>query len=290
MDPVGLRVQGLALGDQVLVLARLVAVRSGRGEFSPKELGDLFRELSLPPPAKISNVLASLEGKQLVRKGAALGLWQVTPKGRATSEALVKGVDLAALSAEASSTGTLLAHVPHSVVLPEYGAPPSLLPLLREFLAAHDFDRNVMGMTRFPDLDAEEAPDPVKGAVETAREVCQMHGLEFHLASDRQLHDDLWTNIAAHMWACRYGIAFFEDLAAPKRGLNYNLTIEVGGMLMTGRRCALLKDPSIPKLPTDLVGQIYKSVDLVKMQQVSDALHRWIRDDLAFGTCSACPS
>jgi hypothetical protein len=112
--------------------------------------------------------------------------------------------------------------------------------------------------------------------------------LEFHLASDRQMHDDLWTNVAAHMWASRYGIALFEDLAEPKKGLNYNLTIEVGSMLMTGRRCALLKDPSIPALPTDLVGHIYKSVDMKKSKTVADALHAWIRDDLALGPCASC--
>lgn len=52
------------------------------------------------------------------------------------------------------------------------------------------------------------------------------------------------------MWASRYGVAFFEDLAKPASGLTYNLTTEVGAMLITGRRCCLLKDPSITSLPT----------------------------------------
>ncbi len=102
------------------------------------------------------------------------------------------------------------------------------------------------------------------------------------------MDDDLWTNIAAHMWASRYGIAFFEDLATPQRGVNYNLTIEVGGMLVTGRRCALLKDKSIERMPTDLVGKIYKLVDLNKPDTVEGALHAWIRDDLALGPCATC--
>jgi len=59
-----------------------------------------------------------------------------------------------------------------------------------------------------------------------------------------------------------------DILATPSRGVNYNLTIEVGGMLMTGRRCALLKDSSIERLPTDLVGQIYKPVELQKPSTV----------------------
>jgi len=68
------------------------------------------------------------------------------------------------------------------------------------------------------------------------------------------------------MWASRYGVAFFEDRRG--RRVNYNLTIEIGSMLMTGRRCALLKDTSVEKLPTDLVGKIYKEVDLDHVKTV----------------------
>jgi hypothetical protein len=102
------------------------------------------------------------------------------------------------------------------------------------------------------------------------------------------MHDDLWTNTTAHMWASRYGIGFFEDRI--DRGLNPNLTIEIGGMLMIGRRCALIKDGSIERMPTDLVGLIYKSVDLAAPDTVALALHTWIRDDLALGKCPNCPS
>jgi hypothetical protein len=41
---------------------------------------------------------------------------------------------------------------------------------------------------------------------------------------------------------------FFE--ARVERGLNCNLETEVGSMLMTGRRCALLKDGSTDKMST----------------------------------------
>lgn len=123
--------------------------------------------------------------------------------------------------------------------------------------------------------------------MQTARDTCALHALELHLASDRAMHDDLWTNVTAHMWASRYGIGLFEDRV--QRGLNHNLTIEIGGMLTTGRRCALLKDGSLEKMPTDLVGQIYKSVDLDRHESVADALHVWIRDDLGLPGCARCP-
>jgi hypothetical protein len=196
---------------------------------------------------------------------------------------LVGDMDLAALAAEASAHGTELGSAPHPVIPPSL-APPALIGPLRKFLEDHPFDRNVMGMTRFADTSPG---DPVIPALQTARDVCSRHQLEFHLASDRAMDDDLWTNVAAHMWASRYGIAFFEDRV--NRGMNYNLTIEVGAMLMTGRRVALLKDASIKRLPTDLIGRIRKTVDIDDLETVSDALHTWMRDDLGLGSCADCP-
>ena len=142
-------------------------------------------------------------------------------------------------------------------------------------------------MTRFPDDQDESDSDPLTGALEAIREACRLHGLEFHLASDRMIVDDLWANVAAHMWACRYGIAFFENRKG--RGINYNLTTEVGSMLMGGRRLALLKDASIEKLPTDLVGKIYKNVDFDDLDATAAAIHVWLRDDLVLGPCARCP-
>jgi hypothetical protein len=143
-------------------------------------------------------------------------------------------------------------------------------------------------MTRFPDQNCSASGiDPVGPVLDLTKEICRLHGLAFHLASDRNIHDDVWGNVAAHMWACQYGIAFFENRR--ERGINYNLTIEVGGMLVTGRRCALLKDSSSPPMPTDLVGQIYKSVDLEKPDTVTNAVHRWISNDLGLGPCATCP-
>jgi hypothetical protein len=288
MDPVGVRVQALEQPEQVLALARLAMARAGVQDFTAQAVDNLFQELSLPARARTHNVLATLERNGFVRRGRGRGLWRVTPKGRAESEQVVSGIDLAALVAEASATGSRLGGAAHPVILPEFGAPPELVPILRQFLANHEFDLNVFGMTRFPTEGSAAPPDPVKDALEAAEDACAAHGLEFHLASDRQLHDDLWTNVAAHMWACRYGIGFFEDLANPPRGLNYNLTTEVGSMLMTGRRCCLLKDPSIASLPTDLVGRIRKDVSIQNVGDVSKAVHAWIRDDIGLGPCASC--
>jgi hypothetical protein len=66
------------------------------------------------------------------------------------------------------------------------------------------------------------------------------------------VEDTVFANVAAYMWACQYGLALFENRV--NEGLNHNVVIEVGAMVMAGRRTALLKDTTAPNLPTDFVG------------------------------------
>lgn len=271
----------------MLVLARLAETRAAAGRFAPKLIDDLFDALGLPRPPNTRAALASLSNAELVARLRAPGSWRLTPAGRAKSIELIDEMNLAALVAEASLMGGPdFGRAVHPVIPPTF-APPGLLGPLRAFLADHPFDNNVFGMTRFPEDDRNPRPDgPLASALGVARTACADHGLEFHLASDRAIADDLWTNVTAHMWASRYGIAFFEDRRGA--GINVNLTIEVGAMLVTGRRLALLRDKSIARMPTNLVGKIYKSVDLDLQDQVSSAIHGWLRDDLALRSCRRC--
>jgi hypothetical protein len=285
-NSMGVRLQMMSHIEQALVLSRLAQAHSLNGCFTSKQLGNMFDDSALPKPSNVSDVIGKLRGKKYITKANITGCWTITPLGRQASLGLLSDMDLAALGAESSSGSSLLGQVAHTVVLPAL-APPKLIPGLHKFLEDHPFEKNVFGMTRFPDHgESLNKADPVHAALEVARSVCRLHGLQFHLASDRAIDDDLWTNVTAHMWACRYGIAFFEDRMT--RGLNYNLTIEVGSMLMTGRRCALLKDTSIPRMPTDLVGHIYKGVDLEKPETVANALHEWASKDLNLGSCNDC--
>jgi hypothetical protein len=187
-------------------------------------------------------------------------------------------MDLAVLVAEASEpAATLLGETAHPVIPPSL-APPALLKPLHTFLEDYPFERNVFGMTRFPSKTADGKADPLATALTAAKAACEKHGLIFHLASDRNIVDDLWPNVAAHMWGCRYGIAVFE--AVSDKGLNYNLNIEVGSCLVLGRRLALLKDKSLKAMPSDLVGHIYLDVDLAKPGSVTKRLDGWITSSL----------
>ena len=139
------------------------------------------------------------------------------------------------------------------------------------------FDQNVLCMTRFP-TDASD--DPLHPAIDRLREACEAHGLHLHLASKQQFEDDVLGNVGAYMWACRYGVGIAEDRVG--RGLNENTLIELGAMVMTGRRCTILRDSTIEELPSDLAGHIYKPVDLEDLDSVGAAISQWIRDDLGF--------
>jgi hypothetical protein len=279
-DPIALRLQGLDLQMQSLALAALAADRADGKVVTPSAVTALFHDFALPAPAKIGNIFSSLKTKKLVTSLPSQGKYKVTPLGQAKIAETLTGLDIVALIAEnASNNAPLLGQTELSLV-PYTLAPPALVQPLRGFLADHPFDTNVFGMTRFPDSKAG-TKDPVGRALAVARETCDEFGLEFHLASDRAITDDVWSNVMAHMWGSRYGIGFFED--SVERGLNYNLVTEVGAMIMTGRRVALLKDGSIEKMPTDFVGMIYKSVDLSVESTVRTHVESWLKDDLRVG-------
>jgi hypothetical protein len=279
-DSVALRIQGMSLVDQTLVLAQLLADRTPNSSVTPSGVNQLFEDFALPAPTKIGNMFVTLVIKKHLTKTSGRGAYKVTPAGRAKVAEKLSGLDFVALIAEGATDNAPTLGLAQHALVPYTLAPPALVSPLRGFLADHPFDNNVFGMTRFPETKAGTA-DPVGRALAVARGVCADFGLEFHLASDRAITDDVWTNVSAHMWGCRYGIGLFEDRV--ERGLNYNLVIEIGAMIMTGRRCALLKDGSIEKMPTDFIGMIYKSVDLDDEGTVRNRLMDWLQEDLRIG-------
>jgi hypothetical protein len=277
-NEVAVRVQLLDIRQQTLALARIVEARTAAGIIRPRDVSAMFENLGLPGPSRISNTFASLASAGHLTKVSGQGQWRITPLGRAESRSQLTETELQELLLETQGYGgAVLGAVVHTLVPPTL-APPSLLSTVTAFNETFPFDRNVFGMTRFPD---STGTDPVESALTESRTVLEASGFFFHLASDRAMSDDLWTNVAAHMWASKYGLAIFEDRRG--RGLNYNLVIEVGGMIATGRRCLLLKDTSISTMPTDLVGRIYKSVDLDDPATVKAAVSDWVNNDLTIG-------
>lgn len=265
------RVQQLPSEDQVLVLGSMVESRSGTGRFAPTHVTALMDSIGLPR-RHVSNALAALARAGRVSRAPGHGaVWRVSPVGHERLRAIATPADIAALRAAADHEPSSLLGGHRHPTIPPWLAPPDLLAPVSRFLEGHPFERNVLAMTRFP---GPGGSDTLRAAIASARQTCEQLGFEMHLASDRSLVDDLWGNVSAHMWASALGVAFVEDVAG--RGLNYNLTIELGAMIMTGRRCCLLKDRSAGDLPSDLVGHIYYSVDMDDQGSIDTALRSWL--------------
>lgn len=112
---------------------------------------------------------------------------------------------------------------------------------MAEFLDENPFDHERVLYDSIPkDASDTEYLDPIEHLIPVIRTVLAESGLKLLVASDRLILDDLFGNVAAHMWVSKYGIGLLEDRIG--QGLNYNVMTELGAMLMTGRRCALLKD------------------------------------------------
>ncbi len=272
----------------MLVTGRLVGARAGDDWFSPGDVSQTFEDLRLPRPGGINQALGRLQAAGFVIRRTTGGSWSVTPEGRERIVELVGEVDVAAVEAEIAMVGAAeLEAAPH-VLLPPEMAPARWAVGIGRLLARFPFEQNVFCMTRFPKAEREdEYPDPVRGVIEAARAALAAHGLHLHLASDRIADDELFGNIGAHMWVCKYGVGLFETRFGSE--FNDNLQIEVGGMLITGRRVALLKDRDTPNMPTDFVGHIYKPVDFDDADAVGAIMHEWAAEDLGLGRCPECP-
>ncbi len=269
----------------MLVVSDIAGLRNGDRWFIPKQVDDLYEALRVPAPKNTRATLTNLAARGLLVRRAAGG-WSLTPIGRKRAVSLVGDLDPAQIAiALADTPGALFGSAEHSLIPPELAPLQWVRPIMR-LLDQFPFERNVFCMTRFPDKPEDELPDPIRTAIATTRQALAAHGLTMLLASDRAADDDLFGNVAAHMWASQYGVGLFEDRIG--RSLNYNLVIEVGAMVMTGRRCAMLKDVTAPSMPTDLVGRIYKDVDFDSATSVTGAVHSWLADDLFLGRCPEC--
>lgn len=245
---------------------------------APTQVRAMFETLRVPTP-NVTRELKRLGGEGLVVNSKAGDRFDLTPEGRRAVGALFADLDANAVEAEIAEVGAAEFEHTKQPVIPPGFAPIKWAGPINSLLERYLFETNVFMMTRFPrETKEDELPDPVQKVIETARGVLDFHGLHLHLASDRQADDELFGNIAAHMWACKYGIGLFETRYSDD--FNDNLQIEVGAMLMTGRRVAMLKDRDTPNMPTDFVGQIYKPVDFEDLDAVSKTLTGWVTDDL----------
>jgi hypothetical protein len=134
-------------------------------------------------------------------------------------------------------------------------------------------DSNVFVMIRYRDTK------PFRELEGSIRDALREYGLRARLAKDRALSDDLWENVRIYMNGSQYGIAVFDEIH--EREFNPNIALELGYMYALGRRCLLLKDKQMPRLPTDTLGKIYKDFDPHEVAStVPSQVRSWCEDDL----------
>lgn len=278
---VRLRLQRLPGPLQVLAVGALAALQNEDATFTTAEVAGLYTDLRLPAPANLSSSLSRHATQARLirpRKDA----WALTPSGEHFLASEAANVPTELLAAELGRTsGAEFGQKGHALI-PPFLAPAGTEAGLGRLLSTSAFERNVMLITRYPAGPA----DPFAQLIERLRGACAEHGLNLVLASDGNAEDTLWPNVVTYMWGSKYAIVLMDSADGV---LNSNVLIEVGGMLMTGRRCAILRDVSVPKMPTDLVGHIYKPVDLSDQDAAVGVIHDWIRKDLRLPCCDSCP-
>jgi hypothetical protein len=279
-DGVKLRLQRLPQGMKSLAVGALASVTSGSSNFTTKDVVAIMHALKLPPLGNPSDALGKLRVRDLLMRPSS-STWALTPEGEATLAREVAHISVQALALELGQVpGAQLGNTQMTVIPPFLG-PMARNPGLKDLLSRSAFDRNVMLITRFPKTE----DDPFGDLIRKLRIAVAEHGLELQVASDSATEDTLWANVVTYMWASKYAIVLM-DRAGDQ--FNSNVLIEVGGMLMTGRKCAILKDASIENMPSDIAGHIYRPADLSDHKASVEEIHTWLRDDLHSAACGAC--
>jgi hypothetical protein len=273
--PFALALQRIPKGtDRILVLADIATARSEANAFETADIRQLFDAFRVPAPGNLPRDLQTLERRGLVVRKLGGDGFAISPEGEDLARTLLPDLEPSIELASAERQSATFNHGVHNL-LPYELAPTRWRDGIRKLVEYFPFEDNAFLMTRFPQ---ELERDPVAEAIDVSRRTLAAHGIKLHLASDRILDPDLLGNVAAHMWASSLGVAVFERRTS--ESLNPNLLAEVGGMLMTGRRCALLKDTSVDHFPTDFVGQVYREIDLDDQATVGAALEDWALHDL----------
>lgn len=109
------------------------------------------------------------------------------------------------------------------------------------------------------------------------RSALRAHGLNPMRADDRVYSEDLLTNIQAYIHGCRMAVAVFERILAD--AFNPNVSLEVGYFLGMRKPVCLLKERTLPRLTSDLVGRLYVEFDAQALDgSIAAAVGQWLRD------------
>lgn len=150
--------------------------------------------------------------------------------------------------------------------------PPEIADSLRRFQNEHpDPGKACFLMMRFGTTRAHDE------IAETIKQVLRSFGIEGLRADDKEYNDDVFGNIRTYLHGCGFGIAVFERLE--KEDFNPNVSLEVGYLLALGKPVLLLKDKTLQKLHTDLVGRLYRVFDPQDIAAtIPSEVEKWLKD------------
>ena len=138
----------------------------------------------------------------------------------------------------------------------------------------HDYpdnNRNVFLMMRF---NKGEQYEQIQ---KTLRREMDKYEFTILRADNKDYTGDLWDNVCLYMLGSKYGVAVFEEI--DKREFNPNIALELGFMLALNKRCLILKDKRMPKMPTDIIGKLYKEFDTYDIEStITLCVKEWIHD------------
>ena len=149
---------------------------------------------------------------------------------------------------------------------------------LQSFLTDHPrHDRNVFVMMRFaPHAQLNETYRAVKDTLAS-------RGFDATRADERDYTGELWTNIQTYIHGSKYGIAIFEDFAGV-REFNPNVSLELGYMVARQKRTLILKEQTLPSIPTDVMHRLYRPFDIFNIEtSVESEVGKWVDVDLQGG-------
>jgi hypothetical protein len=159
-----------------------------------------------------------------------------------------------------------------SSMQPPIEAPPQIQDSLRSFRTEYTNPEKVAFiMMQFSHTPAHNR------ITEAIKAELGMHGIVGVRADDREYHHDMFPNVETYMHGCGLGIAVFERIEADTH--NPNVALEVGYLFAMGKPVCLLKDRTLPTLPADLVGRLYREFDPQDpARTIPPVVSKWLSD------------
>jgi hypothetical protein len=122
-----------------------------------------------------------------------------------------------------------------------------------------------------------EETDPMEEIWEAIQDALSSMNIKALRADTTKYNPDLLNNVLTYIYGCTFGIAVFERITSDLT--NPNVIFEVGYIFGIGKQVCLLKDKSLPHLPTDILGKLYEPFDPFKPgETIPGKIKKWVKD------------